>query len=153
MNVIHNNHDMLIIEISLSLFSIGASNALHFQEAHRLRFLGGHAVARLNHLVSDRVFCTIRATKLRAKLGPCSFHCGRGNSTPSNRIGRYLVLIEVARHPTRPQRDWARTGAQCASYPRPAGDDAPCGRPAATTLPMDRFLRKPSTEREEAHAL
>jgi hypothetical protein len=30
MNAIHNNHDMLIIEISLSLFSIGASSALRF---------------------------------------------------------------------------------------------------------------------------
>jgi hypothetical protein len=30
MNAIHNSHDMLIIEISLSSFSIGAISALRF---------------------------------------------------------------------------------------------------------------------------
>jgi hypothetical protein len=57
MNAIHNNHDMLIIEISLSSFSIGASNALRFWGRRDCASWATSKVPRLVHFVRLHDWC------------------------------------------------------------------------------------------------
>ena len=72
---------------------------------------------------------------------------------PSNRMKRYLILIEAAANRWAKKCGCVRTVARYAPYPWPSVADALSWRSNGTTLALDRFLRKPRTERKEQHAL
>jgi len=83
------------IEISLSLFSIGASSALSFLGGQGLRLLG-----RLpQRLASPCAVGTIGAMEFRVKLGLAALHLRTAATRLlQRRIERYLILIEAGAH-------------------------------------------------------